>query len=116
MEWDVVDVKTIAPLALRVQFADGTVGKVQFEQSHLTGDLPLCATRSFFSKRTYPMAPWRGPATWIWRPTRCTWRSKPKANGFCGDFSRLPKRKLMDCRRRLAICCWRGAAALKGAV
>ena len=27
MEWDVVDVKTIAPLALRVQF----------EQSHLTG-------------------------------------------------------------------------------
>jgi Protein of unknown function (DUF2442) len=37
MEWDVVDVKTIAPLALRVQFADGTVGKVQFEPSHLTG-------------------------------------------------------------------------------
>lgn len=37
MEWDVVDVKPIAPLALRVQFADGTVGKVQFEPSHLTG-------------------------------------------------------------------------------
>jgi hypothetical protein len=37
MEWDVVDVKNIAPLALRVQFADGTVGTVQFEQSHLTG-------------------------------------------------------------------------------
>lgn len=37
MEWDVVDVKTIAPLALRVQFSDGTVGNVQFEQSHLTG-------------------------------------------------------------------------------
>ncbi len=37
MEWDVVGVKAIAPLALRVQFADGTVGKVQFEQSHLTG-------------------------------------------------------------------------------
>ena len=37
MEWDVVDVKAIAPLALLVQFADGTVGKVQFEQSHLTG-------------------------------------------------------------------------------
>jgi hypothetical protein len=37
LEWDVVDVKTIAPLALHVQFADGTVGKVQFERSHLTG-------------------------------------------------------------------------------
>jgi hypothetical protein len=37
MEWDVVDVKAIAPLALLVKFADGTVGKVQFEQSHLTG-------------------------------------------------------------------------------
>jgi hypothetical protein len=37
MEWDVIDVKAIAPLALHVQFADGTVGKVQFEQSHLTG-------------------------------------------------------------------------------
>jgi Protein of unknown function (DUF2442) len=37
MEWDVIDVKTIAPLGLRVQFVDGTVGKVQFETSHLTG-------------------------------------------------------------------------------
>lgn len=37
MEWDVIDVKLIAPLALKVQFADGTVGKVQFEPSHLTG-------------------------------------------------------------------------------
>jgi hypothetical protein len=37
MEWDVIEVKAIAPLALHVQFADGTVGKVQFEQSHLTG-------------------------------------------------------------------------------
>lgn len=37
MEWDVIDVKPVAPLALRVQFADGTVGNVQFEPSHLTG-------------------------------------------------------------------------------
>ncbi len=37
MKWDVVDVQTIAPLALRVQFADGTVGQVQFAHSHLTG-------------------------------------------------------------------------------
>ena len=37
MKWDVIDVKLIAPLALRVQFADGTVGRVQFEHSHLTG-------------------------------------------------------------------------------
>lgn len=37
MKWDVVHVETTAPLALQVQFADGTVGKVQFEPSHLTG-------------------------------------------------------------------------------
>ncbi|MDO8651684.1 MAG: DUF2442 domain-containing protein [Undibacterium sp.] len=37
MEWDVIDVKPVAPLALKVQFADGTEGKVQFEPSHLTG-------------------------------------------------------------------------------
>lgn len=37
MEWDVVDVKAIAPLALHVKFADGTAGSVRFEQSHLTG-------------------------------------------------------------------------------
>jgi len=36
MEWDVIQVETIAPLALQVQFADGTAGKVQFEPSHLT--------------------------------------------------------------------------------
>jgi hypothetical protein len=37
MQWDVVYVKPVAPLALRVQFADGTVGQVQFEPTHLTG-------------------------------------------------------------------------------
>lgn len=37
MDWDVIDVKAIAPLTLHVKFSDGTVGKVQFEQSHLKG-------------------------------------------------------------------------------
>lgn len=37
MQWDVIDVQAIAPLALQVHFADGTVGKVKFEISHLTG-------------------------------------------------------------------------------
>lgn len=37
MEWDVVEVKVIAPLVLTVRFADGTVGKVQFEKTHMTG-------------------------------------------------------------------------------
>lgn len=37
MEWDVIDVKPVAPLTLHVLFADGTTGRVQFEQSHLTG-------------------------------------------------------------------------------
>ena len=37
MKWDVTHVETVAPLALRVHFADGTVGRVRFEPSHLTG-------------------------------------------------------------------------------
>jgi hypothetical protein len=37
MEWDVIEVKAVAPLTLSVQFADGTAGKVMFEASHLTG-------------------------------------------------------------------------------
>ena len=37
MDWDVVDVKAVPPTALQVRFADGTVGLVRFEPSHLTG-------------------------------------------------------------------------------
>ncbi len=37
VNWDVVEVKPIAPLALQVTFADGTAGQVRFEPSHLTG-------------------------------------------------------------------------------
>jgi hypothetical protein len=36
---DGIDVKKISPLVLRFQFADGTVGKVKFENSHLTVNL-----------------------------------------------------------------------------
>ena len=37
MEWDVIQAKQVAPLELEVQFADGTIGRVRFELSHLTG-------------------------------------------------------------------------------
>ena len=37
MEWDVVEVQAVPPLALQVRFADGTQGRVRFEISHLTG-------------------------------------------------------------------------------
>ena len=37
MEYDVVDVQTVMPMALQVWFADGTTGRVRFEPSHLTG-------------------------------------------------------------------------------
>jgi hypothetical protein len=37
MNYDVVNVKPIAPLVIQVQFKDGTVGKVQFKPAHLTG-------------------------------------------------------------------------------
>ncbi len=36
MEWDVVEVHTEPPLALKVRFADGPQGRVRFEPSHLT--------------------------------------------------------------------------------
>lgn len=37
MEYDVVDVQPVMPMALLVRFADGTAGQVRFEASHLTG-------------------------------------------------------------------------------
>ncbi len=37
MEWDVVDIQAVPPMALQVRFADGTAGRVRFEPSHLTG-------------------------------------------------------------------------------
>ena len=37
MEYDVVDVQTVMPMALQVRFSDGTAGQVRFEPSHLTG-------------------------------------------------------------------------------
>ena len=37
MDWDVVDVQPVLPMALQVRFADGTAGQVRFEPSHLTG-------------------------------------------------------------------------------
>jgi hypothetical protein len=37
MEWDVVEVVPGADLSMQVRFADGTQGKVMFEQSHLFG-------------------------------------------------------------------------------
>jgi hypothetical protein len=37
VDWDVVDVEPVAPLKLKVSFADGTVGVVRFETSHMKG-------------------------------------------------------------------------------
>ena len=37
MEYDVVDLRPVMPMALQVWFADGTTGQVRFEPSHLTG-------------------------------------------------------------------------------
>lgn len=37
MEWSVVAVEPIAPLALAIRFSDGTEGTVRFEPSHLSG-------------------------------------------------------------------------------
>ena len=37
MDYDVVDVQPVMPMALQVRFADGTAGQARFEPSHLTG-------------------------------------------------------------------------------
>ena len=37
MEYDVVVVQAVMPMALKVRFADGTAGQVRFEPNHLTG-------------------------------------------------------------------------------
>ena len=50
MEWDVIHVQAVAPLALKVQFADGTVGKVKFEASHLTGVFAVLKDPSVFQQ------------------------------------------------------------------
>lgn len=50
MDWDVIDVKTVAPWVLKVQFADGTEGKVQFESSHLTGVFAALKDPLFFQQ------------------------------------------------------------------
>jgi hypothetical protein len=50
MEWDFVDVKPIAPLALLVKFADGIMGKVQLEPSHLTGVFEILKDPTIFQQ------------------------------------------------------------------
>jgi hypothetical protein len=50
MNWDVIDVKAIEPLALQVKFEDGTIGKVRFENSHLTGVFEALKTPATFNQ------------------------------------------------------------------
>jgi len=50
MHWDVVAVKAIAPLALQVQFSDGTAGQVRFEASHLQGVFEPLSDPLFFQQ------------------------------------------------------------------
>jgi hypothetical protein len=50
MHWDVVTVRAIAPLALQVQFADGTAGSVRFEASHLQGVFQPLRDPQFFQQ------------------------------------------------------------------
>jgi hypothetical protein len=50
MEWDVVEVKPEPGFRLQVQFADGTCGRVRFEQSHLTGVFEPLKVQAFFNQ------------------------------------------------------------------
>ncbi len=50
MNWNVIDVKAIAPLSIMVTFADGTSGTVQFQPSHLTGVFEALKDPDIFSQ------------------------------------------------------------------
>ena len=50
MDWKVVAVEPILPLALAVRFADGTKGTVRFESSHLIGVFEALKDPELFSK------------------------------------------------------------------
>ena len=50
MEWDVVDVQPVLPMALQVRFADGTAGQVRFEPSHLIGVFAALKDPAFFAR------------------------------------------------------------------
>lgn len=50
MKWDVVEVTPEPGLSLQVQFADGTRGRVRFEQGHLTGVFEPLKVPAFFNQ------------------------------------------------------------------
>ena len=50
MEWDVVDIQAVQPMALQVRFADGTAGQVRFETSHLTGVFEVLKDPAVFAQ------------------------------------------------------------------
>ncbi len=50
MDYDVVDVQPVLPMALLVRFADGTAGQVRFEPSHLTGVFEVLKNPSVFAQ------------------------------------------------------------------
>jgi hypothetical protein len=57
---DVTSVKVIEHLNLRVEFADGLVGTVRFEPSHLSGVFEALRDPDFFSQVTVS----HGTVTW----------------------------------------------------
>ena len=50
MKWDVVAIQAVPPMALQVRFADGTIGKVCFEPSHLSGVFEALKDPAFFAQ------------------------------------------------------------------
>ena len=57
---DVTDVKVIGHLKLQVQFADGLMGTVRFEPSHLSGVFEALRDPAFFQQ----VAVSHGAVTW----------------------------------------------------
>ena len=60
MEYDVVDVRPVMPMALQVWFADGTTGRVRFEPTHLTGVFKVLKDPIVFAQARIEA----GAATW----------------------------------------------------
>lgn len=62
MNWKVVRIEPKGPLAISVEFADGTEGLVRFESSHLTGVFEVLKSPEVFrqARIEYGAVTWPG--------------------------------------------------------
>ncbi|HVC61437.1 MAG TPA: DUF2442 domain-containing protein [Acetobacteraceae bacterium] len=82
MHWDVIAVQPRPPLGLAVTFADGTLGTVRFEPTHLTGAFAALKDPEVFARVFVDHGAVAWPGTSISHRTPCTRRSSSTVNGY----------------------------------